>query len=246
MITLPEWLEVAIAGPFAGSLAGVLAQRLPRGEKVGWARSACESCRTPLGPIDLVPLLSYVALRGRCRSCRAAISWRHPAMELAALAIGLWAASVFDGALLWASCALGWTLLALATSDLDTYLLPDTLTLPLLLAGLAVTWWFDPDALTEHALAAALGYLSFWGIAKGYRYLRGRDGLGMGDAKLLAAAGAWLGVAALPNVVLIAAISGLLAAGVMAARGQRVSAQLRLPFGPALALATWITWLYLL
>ncbi len=245
MTDLPYWLCAALVAPFAGSLAGLLAHRLPRGQSVVLSRSACQSCGTPLTPIDLVPLLSYLALRGRCRHCGAPIGWRHPAMELAALAMAVWAATVFDGEMLWAACILGWTLLALAACDLETYLLPDALTLPLLLAGLAVTWWFDPDSLTDHALAAALGYLAFVGIARGYRYLRGRDGLGLGDAKLLAAAGAWLGVAALPNVVLIAAVSGLAAAGAMALRGQRLSAQLRLPFGPALALATWLTWLYL-
>jgi leader peptidase (prepilin peptidase)/N-methyltransferase len=241
---VPDWLTAAIVAPFAGSLAGLLAHRLPREEPVVVARSACETCHTPLGVADLVPLLSYAALRGRCRHCGAPIGWRHPAMEIGALLIALWAATVFSGFTLWASCALGWPLLALAACDLETYLLPDALTLPLLLAGLAVTWRLTPDALSDHALAAAAGYLAFLGIAKGYRYLRGRDGLGMGDAKLLAAAGAWLGLASLPNVVLIAAVSGLLAAGGAALRGQRLSAQFRLPFGPALAFAIWLSWLY--
>jgi leader peptidase (prepilin peptidase)/N-methyltransferase len=165
-------------------------------------------------------------------------------MELAALLTALWALSVFDGAVLLASCLLGWMLLALAVCDARSYLLPDALTLSLLLMGLGATYWLQPDALDEHAVAATLGYVVFRGIDMGYFWLRGRHGLGQGDAKLLAAAGAWLGLEALPQVVLIAAVIGLLLAAVMAWRGQRVRAQMRLPFGPPLALATWLVWLY--
>lgn len=234
-----------VVAPIAGSVAGVLARRLPRGEPVALARSACESCRTSLGPRDLVPLVSYVALRGRCRHCAAPIGRFHPAMELAALIIAGWAATVFGGDALWASCLLGWMLLALGVCDAGSFRLPDALTLPLLLFGLGATWWLTPEAIADHALAAALGYLAFRGVAALYRRYRGRDGLGQGDAKLLAAAGAWLGVAALPNVLLGGALAGLLFAGAMAVRGQRVSAQMRVPFGPCLATATWLVWLYM-
>jgi leader peptidase (prepilin peptidase)/N-methyltransferase len=119
-------------------------------------------------------------------------------------------------------------------------LLPDMLTLPLVVTGLAATVLHDPSAATEHAAAACAGYLSFRTIEIGYRRLRGRDGLGQGDAKLMAAAGAWLGLAALPAVVLTAALVGLATAAASRARFHRDSA---LPFGPALCVAIWVSWL---
>jgi leader peptidase (prepilin peptidase)/N-methyltransferase len=245
MMSLPDWFWAILAAPFAGSLLGVLVRRLPLGEKVGFARSTCETCKTPLGPRDLVPLLSYVFLRGRCAYCGAPIGRFHPAMELGAIAVPVWGVTVYQGASLGATCLLGWMLLALTVCDAQTLLLPDALTLPLLLLGLGATYELEPHALTDHALATAIGYLAFRGIDALYRWLRGRDGLGQGDAKLLAAGGAWLGLAALPNVVLIAALSGLLLAALMALCGGGLKAQTRLPFGPPLALAIWLVWLYL-
>jgi leader peptidase (prepilin peptidase)/N-methyltransferase len=198
-----------------------------------------------LGAGDLVPLASWVALRGRCRRCGARLGWFYPAIELAALAVALGALAVDRGAAVsvWLDCVLGWWLLALGATDLRSWLLPDLLTLPLVLAGLAVTLWLDPAALLQSALGAALGYLSLRAIAWAYRALRGRDGLGEGDAKLLAASGAWLGIAALPQVVLAAAIGALLAALGLRLAGARIGARSALPFGPFLALATWVLWL---
>ena len=117
--------------------------------------------------------------------------------------------------------------------------LPDALTLPLILAGLFGTWWLEPDRATEHALAAALGWLAFRLVAMGYRRLRGRDGLGEGDAKLLAALGAWTGLDGLPGVVLGAALVGLAAVLVLRLRGWSIGAGTAIPFGPCLALAGW-------
>lgn len=242
---VPDWLWPVLVAPIAGSVAGVLARRLPRGEPVVLARSACEHCGTTLGARDLVPLLSYVALRGRCRHCAAPIGRFHPAMELAALCIAGWAATVFSGDALWASCVLGWMLLALSVCDAVSFRLPDALTLPLLLFGLGATWWLVPEAIADHALAAALGYLAFRAVAMLYRRLRGFDGLGQGDAKLLAASGAWLGLAILPDVLLGGAVAGLLFACAKALRGQRLAARMRVPFGPCLATATWLLWLYI-
>lgn len=240
-----DWLWPVAVAPIAGSVAGVLARRLPRGEPVVLARSACEHCGTTLGAPDLVPLLSYVALRGRCRHCAAPIGRFHPAMELAALGIAGWAAMAFSGDALWASCVLGWMLLTLTVCDVASFRLPDALTLPLLLFGLAATWWLIPEAIADRALAAALGYVAFRSVAVLYRRLRGRDGLGQGDAKLLAASGAWVGLAGLPYVLLGGVVAGLLFAGAMALRGQRLSARTRIPFGPCLAIATWLIWLYM-
>ena len=142
------------------------------------------------------------------------------------------------------ACLLGWSLLALAWIDVRAMILPDILTLPLLLMGLLVTEVRNPAALTDHALAAALGYSGLCLLAWSYRRFRGQDGLGPGDAKLLGAMGAWLGPGLLPAIVFLAACSGLLFAGVLMLAGKRVTPATALPFGPCLALAGWILWLY--
>jgi leader peptidase (prepilin peptidase)/N-methyltransferase len=169
----------------------------------------------------------------------------HLAVELAALGIAVWAAWVVtDVTTVWIGCALGWTLLALGWIDWRHMILPDVLTLPLVLMGLAATWILAPDSLVDHAAAALAGYLVFRALEIGYRRLRGRDGLGQGDAKLLAAAGAWVGVAGLPFVILGGAVAGLCVALVWRLRGEQVGAATALPFGTCLALALWTVWLY--
>lgn len=235
-----------LLGPIVGSFLGVLIRRLPRGRPVALARSACESCGTVLTAWDLVPLVNYGLQRGRCRHCGAAIGRFHPAIELAAIGVALWAMTIDNGDWLIADCVLGWVLLALAVCDWRSYSLPDALTLPLILLGLAATWYLRPGELTAHALAAALAYMAFRALSWLYRRLRGRDGLGQGDAKLLAAAGAWVGLVALGDVVLVAAAIGLLLAVILALRaGRPLSGQTVLPFGPCLAFATWVVWLYM-
>jgi leader peptidase (prepilin peptidase)/N-methyltransferase len=241
---MPAWLPALILAPFAGSLVALLVRRLPRGEPVGWARSRCEACRRALGACELVPLLSYLALRGRCHGCGAPIRPAHLAIEVACLGIAAWSLlAEADPLRAWLGCGLGWTLLALALIDWDHLLLPDALTLPLLLAGLGATWLLDPAALTGHAVAAAAGYLAFRAVELGYRRLRGRDGLGQGDAKLLAAAGAWLGLAPLPLLVGLAALAGLTSVAVLRLLGRPLDAATALPFGPALCLGMWALWL---
>jgi len=234
-----------LLSPFIGSFLGVVIRRLPLGLPFAMGRSACEGCGRALPPLDLIPLLSFALLRGRCRFCRAGIARFHVWIELAAIAVAGWAALVVpDPVSLWINCALGWWLLVLAWIDSDHLRLPDVLTLPLLMFGLMATWWLtDPDAATDHALAAAIGYLAFRGVALAYRMLRQREGLGQGDAKLLAAAGAWVGLAGLPSVVLGAALIAL-AATLMQRLFQRQGADTPIPFGPYLALATWLVRLY--
>ena len=230
--------------PFAGSFLGVVVKRLPEGRPIVLSRSACAACGTKLGPRDLVPLLSFAASRGRCRHCGAAIPGFHPAIELAATLVALIAAFVMDSPEgIAAACGLGWALLCAAWIDWEHYILPDIIVLPLLLAGLAVNWLRIDDLPADAALGAAVGYSAFAGLAWAYRRLRGHDGLGMGDAKLLAAGGAWLGWEALPAVVLIAAGIGLGAAGIGWFAGRRVTRMTRLPFGPSLALAIWAVFL---
>lgn len=236
----PSLLPPLLAAPFIGSFLGVLIRRLPLGAPVALARSACEGCGAVLRPVELVPLASYAALRGRCARCGRAIGRFHPAVELAAVLVAAWAAWA-DPDAVWANCVLGWALLALAWIDWDHMRLPDALTLPLIPLGLAAAWWEDADLAADHAIAAVAGYALFRGVAWGYRRLRGRDGLGQGDAKLLAVAGAWVGLAALPNVLLIGALTGLLLA---ALQGRRALAGAPVPFGPALALALWVVRLH--
>jgi len=238
-------LAALLVSPFVGSFLGVVVRRLPLGRSVVSGRSACEACRHPLGVRDLVPLVSYAALRGRCRYCRASIAPMHPAIELASLAVAA-SAAIADGAdnpRLWAGCVLGWTLLTLGWIDWKHLRLPDALTLPLILAGLAVTWRLDPTSLGDHAAAAAGGYTAFRLLGLAYARLRGREGLGQGDAKLLAASGAWVGVEGLPGVLFWGAICGLAIAGVSRLQGHRMTASSAIPFGPCLAASTWLVWL---
>lgn len=244
-LSVPDWLPPVLIAPFIGSFLGVLITRLPARRPVLLGRSACPGCGRSLGAVDLVPLVSFLLLRGRCRHCGAAISAFHPAVELAALGVAIWVAAASGTAdWTWIGCGLGWTLLTLAWIDWNAFLLPDALTLPLLLAGLLWTCFWVPDQLTDHCLAAIMGYLSFQLLALAYRRIRGHDGLGGGDAKLIAAAGAWVGLEALPVVVFGSAVTGLLAALALALRGQSVTSTTRIPFGPCIALTFWLVWLY--
>jgi leader peptidase (prepilin peptidase) / N-methyltransferase len=239
-----DWLAIIIA-PFVGSFLGVLIRRLPIGQPVVLARSVCTCCGRPLTARDLVPVASFLILRGRCRICRAPIGLFHMAVEIAATLIAAWATLTMTGPeWIWASCLLGWTLLTLAWIDAEHMLLPDVLTLPLLLAGLACTVLLQPQNATDHALGAALGYVFFRAVAILYRHYRGRTGLGGGDAKLLAAAGAWLGWQALPWVVVEASLGGIAAALIAGLLGHRISRTTAVPFGSFIAAASWLVWLY--
>jgi leader peptidase (prepilin peptidase)/N-methyltransferase len=240
----PPWLLPLLVAPIIGSFVGVLIRRLPDGGKLALARSRCESCRQALGPADLVPILSFLLQRGRCRHCGAAIAPFHLWIELAAIGIVVWLACVVPAGAIWPGAILGWTLLALAWIDAERLILPDLLTLPLLLAGLTEALIDDPDRLTDRALGAALAYTGFRLIALAYRRLRGRDGLGEGDAKLLAAGGAWMGWERLGQIVLVAASAGLVLTLGLRVAGRRVAAATEIPFGPCLALGIWLVWLY--
>ncbi len=231
-----------VAAPFVGSFLAVVVIRRDRSLVLG--RSACDACGTPLAPRDLVPVLSFAWLRGRCRACGARIDPIHPILEAGALALALWAATVTAGWILIASCLLGWTLLTLAAIDWRTGLLPDRLTLPLAASGLVMAWWIDPASLPGHLIGAVAGFGAFAVLAEAYRHLRGRDGLGLGDAKLLGGGGAWLSWIALPTVVLYAAAIGLASVLVLGAGRRAVRAGDSLPFGPPLAAAIWLVWLY--
>lgn len=241
---MPDWLIPLVVSPFVGSFLGVLIRRLPAGEAIALSRSHCESCGHALGPAELVPLVSYLALGGKCRHCHSPIGLFYPAVELAAFGVALWAACVDSDLRLWADCVLGWVLLALAWIDARHMVLPDMLTLPLILGGLGFALVEEPDRTLDHAAGAAIGWLIFWAVARLYRAVRGRDGLGTGDAKLLAAAGAWVTWSGLAPVMLLAALTGLGVALAERLRGGTPSAATAIPFGPPLAFATWVVWLY--
>lgn len=237
------WI-LAILAPVIGSFLGVLALRLADGRPVLFARSECDACGHVLGPADLVPLISWVARAGRCRHCGAKIGWFHPAMEISAIVVVVWAATQTAGLTLLASVVLGWTLLALAVTDWRALLLPDALTICLLLSGLLAVRFFDPGQFIDHLIGAVTGFGLFAALAIVYRVVRGREGLGFGDAKLMAGAGAWLGWLALPTVILFGAGFGLLFALVRSALGYSLGASDRLPLGTFLAVAIWLVWLY--
>jgi leader peptidase (prepilin peptidase)/N-methyltransferase len=148
------------------------------------------------------------------------------------------------GGAAWLDALFGWWLLALGWIDLRRWILPDVLTLPLIPIGLVLAAVLGPEELVDRIAGAAFGYAGLWAVAWIYRRLRGRDGLGLGDAKLLAAAGAWVGVSGLPSVLAGGAIAALLAAGGLALAGTRLRRDSALPFGPFLAAAAWAVWLF--
>ena len=232
-----------LLAPIVGSFLGVIVRRLPDGRPIVWAHSHCEACGAPLAPRDLVPLVSWLLAGGRCRRCGRPLGWFYPGIELAALLVAAIALSVDDPPRAWLDCLFGWWLLALGWIDLRRWVLPDALTLPLIVAGLVAAVLFVPEELLDRALGAAFGYLALRAIAALYRVMRQREGLGGGDAKLLAAGGAWVGVAALPQVILAAALAALLGAVALRLTGVRMHAHSALPFGPFLALAIWAAWL---
>ncbi|HEX7855982.1 MAG TPA: A24 family peptidase [Sphingobium sp.] len=228
----------ALLGLIIGSFLGALVMRWPREESVLRGRSHCDHCDRTLGVRDLVPVLSALASRLRCRSCGARIDPVHLLMELGAAIIGAAAFGLATGplaALGW--CLLGWIVLALALLDARHFWLPDALTLPLAFLGLTIGPFVTDASMPDRWIGAAVGYGALMAIALGYRALRGREGLGLGDAKLLGAIGAWTGWQALPFVLLIASVAALGWAGVMALRGQAVDGASRLPLGTFLCLA---------
>jgi leader peptidase (prepilin peptidase)/N-methyltransferase len=241
---LPLPLILLCVAPFIGSFLGVLVVRLAAARPVLWGRSTCDACGCKLGASDLVPLVSWAASGGRCRHCGGRISPFYPLVELAAAGVVLWAATETSGVVLVASCALGWTLLALALIDWRAFLLPDALTAWLALSGAVVAYTLDRANFFDHVLGAAVGFLLFAAIALIYRALRGRVGLGLGDAKLLAGAGAWLTWQALPSIVLWGAAIGLVYVLARAVAGQSLRATDPIPFGTFLAAAAWLVWLY--
>lgn len=243
----PLLLLLLLVGPFVGSFLGVLADRLPRGESVVWGRSRCPRCKTALRVPDLVPILSYIWLRGACRHCNAPIAPWILYLELSATGAAVMAIFAAPGPITaWIWAGFLWVLLVLAACDLTRYRLPDPLTLMLFLCTLILAVLPGGVGLWSALVGAIAGVSSFAALRWGYRALRGREGLGLGDVKLMAGLGAWAGPWDLPLLVLIAALGALLAALVVQivrpSRRRGPVAYRALPFGAALCGAAAVLW----
>lgn len=232
-------------GLIVGSFLGLVSLRLPAGDGIVLGRSKCGGCGRPLPPWSLVPVLSYLAVRGRCGACGSRIPLRYPLIELAAAGVGVWSALAQpEPAAAVLTALLGWQLLLIAVVDAEHFWLPDRLTLPLLATGLFAAALLDRTTLPDAAIGAAAGFAALWLLSFAYRRLRGREGLGGGDPFLLAAGGAWVGWLGLPTVLLWAAAAGLSIVAARLLTGGKVSGADRLPFGPCLAGGVWLTWLW--
>ncbi len=237
-------LFLLMSAPFVGSFLDLVADRWPQGKPFAFGRSHCEHCGHVLEWNDLIPIVSWSVARGKCRYCNTRISFRHPAVELAALGTAVWSLAVFSGSLLWISTLFGWTLLTLALIDLRWLWLPNALTLPLGLAGLAASWVPTPPDALDRLIGAAAAYAVLAAIAWIYRRYRGREGLGQGDPRLFGAIGAWVGWQGLGTVLMYAGICGLLLVLIRTRGTRAVRLTTRLPFGSCLCVGAWLVWLY--
>lgn len=227
---------LGVLGAVFGSFIAVIAIRWPAGERAN-GRSRCDACGVELRARELVPLLSFLIQRGRCRDCGARIGRSHVVVELLGLAIGIVAGAVAPGIEGVAGAVLGWLLLALGAIDFAALWLPNRMVAALALAGLASGAIGLPPSWTERLIGGAAGFGVLWLVAALYRRVRGRMGLGGGDPKLFGAIGLWLGWRALPGVLLAACVIGLAWAVATRMRGDS-----RLPLGTLLAAAAWLFW----
>lgn len=255
----PAWsvFLAGVVGLCVGSFLNVVIYRLPvmmqrewetqcaelRGETLPQSapfdllrpRSRCTHCGHLITALENIPVVSWLFLKGRCSACSGAVSWRYPAIEL--LTAGLTALCVWHfgisaaGA---ASAVLCWALVALTFIDLDTQLLPDDITLPLLWMGLVLNIFDVFTTLNDAVIGAAIGYLSLWIVFWAFKLVTGKEGMGYGDFKLLAALGAWLGWQMLPSIILLSSVVGATVGISLILLGghQREKA---IPFGPYLA-----------
>ncbi len=243
-MTVLAWLPLigGVVGAIIGSYLATLAIRWPQGLSASKGRSRCDGCGVPVGAVSLVPVVSWLVQRGRCRACGGRIDPVHPAMEVAAAVIGAVALVVAPPAQAVAGMLFGWALLLLVALDARHFWLPDRVTLPLVVGGWIVAVLGLGVAPIDALIGAAAGFASLWLVGEAYRRVRGRTGLGGGDPKLFAAIGAWLGWMLLPFVLLGAAWMGLAILLLRRARGQAVVATDRVAFGALMALAAWPIW----
>ncbi|MDE1899670.1 MAG: prepilin peptidase [Xanthomonadaceae bacterium] len=255
---------VGVLGLLVGSFLNVVILRLPARLEHTWRSEAremlelaaddraapppglvrepshCPQCRHVLAARDNMPLLSWLLLRGRCRYCRAPISIQYPLVELATALLSAAIAWRFGpGTQTLAGLALTWALVALTGIDLRTQLLPDSITLPLLWLGLLLALGHVFLGAAQSILGAALGYLSLWSVYWLFKLATGKEGMGYGDFKLLAALGAWMGAGALLPIVLLSSLVGaVVGSAMLVLRGRDRS--IPIAFGPYLAAAGWI------
>jgi leader peptidase (prepilin peptidase)/N-methyltransferase len=252
-------VAVGLLGLCVGSMLNVVIHRLPKMMEAGWRaecaalegrepppkvaynlftpRSACPKCATPIKPIHNVPVIGWLALRGKCAHCGAPISPRYPLVEILGGAVAVLLAWRFGySAQLAFALVFGWAMIALAFIDFDTQLLPDDITLPMLWLGLLANLPGTFTDLRSAVLGAIAGYLLLWSVYWAFRLLMKKEGMGFGDFKLLGAIGAWTGWQVIPVAILVSAGLGAVVGSLFLWLSRR-GADTRIPFGPYLALA---------
>ncbi len=230
-------------GLVAGSFLATLVLRWPSGRGVTKGRSNCDHCGHSINAEDLIPVVSFIRLRGKCRACGERIDRSHIAIEALCALTGGAAMVVAPGQAGFMGALFGWLLIALAALDLKHFWLPDRLTGSLVLVGIASGLTGLAPSLFDRVIGALAGFATLALIATVYRWVRNREGLGGGDPKLLGAIGAMLGWQALPFVLLGASGVGLLFIGLQWANGRKVQATDRLPLGALMALAAFPLWM---
>ena len=219
-----------------------LPEKAETGQRYGllFPPSQCPKCAHPIKPWRNIPILSFLLLRGRCPHCENPISWRYPLVEaLTGVAFALVAWHFGFGWAALGAMILTAFLVAMIFIDAQTQLLPDQLTLPLLWLGLLFNLAHIYTDLPNAVLGAAVGYMALWTLFQVFKLITGKEGMGFGDFKLLAALGAWLGVASLPIIVLMSSLVGLIFALLL-----RVSKGQAMPFGPYLAISGWLVLMF--
>lgn len=207
-----------------------------------WPTSRCANCEQSIRPWQNIPILSYMLLRGRCANCQAKIPLRYPVVECLTAILSLCVVSHFGFFSLQALAALllTWALIALVFIDYDEQILPDDICLPLLWLGLLASLSHIFVTPNQAIIGAVAGYLSLWSVFWLFKLTTGKEGMGYGDFKLLAALGAWLGWEKLPMIILLSSLMGaLIGIGLMVFKGHGRNQPI--PFGPYLALAGWVS-----
>jgi len=207
-------------------------------------RSACPKCQHQIGALENIPVISYLWLKGKCKSCRVEISARYPLVEaftgIMSLAVALHFGATWQCLF---ALVFTWSLVALTFIDFDTMLLPDSIVLPVLWIGIIANMNVLYTDLTSSIIGAMAGYLSLWSIYWLFKLLTGKEGMGYGDFKLFALIGAWLGWQALPVTILLSSLIGaFVGISIMVIRGQ--DRNIAIPFGPYLALAGWVAMMW--
>jgi len=226
---------VFLLASMIGSFLNVCIHRIPSGQSVAFPASHCPQCGTAIRPWDNIPIVSYILLRGRCRHCRTRISPRYPVVETLTGFAGvgvLFAFGIVPHALLLFAflCAL----IVITFIDIDHQIIPDVISLPGIVVGLAASFLPGAPTWMDSAIGVVLGGGILWAIAEGYFRLTGREGMGGGDVKLLAMIGAFLGWRAIPVTLMIASLSGTALGVIMMLRAGE-GRQMAIPFGPFLA-----------